>query len=154
MNCPRCNNPIQTGNSFCSSCGFNLNEQNNVNNNNFGNQQNMNSNNQQMYNNNMMNNQNGMMNNQNGMMNNQNGMTNNQNTMMNNQNQQIPKGKRSGTKFFKMMIIFNIIGAPLLLLQIIGGGFQWDTFSTFLTFDLIAVSLYMKEKRENMNNKQ
>ena len=147
MNCPRCNNPIQTGNSFCSSCGFNLNEQNNVNNNNFGNQQNMNSNNQQMYNNNMMNNQNGMMNNQNG-------MTNNQNTMMNNQNQQIPKGKRSGTKFFKMMIIFNIIGAPLLLLQIIGGGFQWDTFSTFLTFDLIAVSLYMKEKRENMNNKQ
>ena len=130
MNCPRCNSQIQAGNSFCSSCGFNLNGQNNVNNNN----------NQQMYNNNMMNNQNGMM--------------NNQNTMMNNQNQQIPKGKRSGTKCFKMMIIFNIIGVPLLLLQIIGGGFQWETFSTFLTFDLIAVSLYLKEKRENMNNKQ
>ena len=137
MNCPRCNSQIQAGNSFCSSCGFNLNGQNNVNNNN----------NQQMYNNNMMNNQNGMMNNQNTMM-------NNQNTMMNNQNQQIPKGKRSGTKCFKMMIIFNIIGVPLLLLQIIGGGFQWETFSTFLTFDLIAVSLYLKEKRENMNNKQ
>ena len=116
MNCPRCNSQIQAGNSFCSSCGFNLNGQNNVNNNN----------NQQMYNNNMM----------------------------NNQNQQIPKGKRSGTKCFKMMIIFNIIGVPLLLLQIIGGGFQWETFSTFLTFDLIAVSLYLKEKRENMNNKQ
>ena len=129
MNCPRCNSQIQADNSFCSSCGFNLNEQNNVNNNN-----------QQMYNNNMMNNQNGMM--------------NNQNTMMNNQNQQIPKGKRSGTKCFKMMIIFNIIGVPLLLLQIIGGGFQWETFSTFLTVDLIAVSLYLKEKRENMNNKQ
>ena len=137
MNCPRCNSQIQAGNSFCSSCGFNLNGQNNVNNNN----------NQQMYNNNMMDNQNGMMNNQNTMM-------NNQNTMMNNQNQQIPKGKRSGTKCFKMMIIFNIIGVPLLLLQIIGGGFQWETFSTFLTVDLIAVSLYLKEKRENMNNKQ
>lgn len=123
MNCPRCNSQIQAGNSFCSSCGFNLNGQNNVTNNN----------NQQMYNNNMMNNQNGM---------------------MNNQNQQIPKGKRSGTKCFKMMIIFNIIGVPLLLLQIIGGGFQWETFSTFLTLDLIAVSLYLKEKRENMNNKQ
>lgn len=123
MNCPRCNSQIQAGNSFCSSCGFNLSGQNNVNNNN----------NQQMYNNNMMNNQNGM---------------------MNNQNQQIPKEKRSGTKCFKMMIIFNIIGVPLLLLQIIGGGFQWETFSTFLTVDLIAVSLYLKEKRENMNNKQ
>ena len=49
MNCPRCNSQIQAGNSFCSSCGFNLNEQNNVNNNNFSNQNNMNNNQQIMY---------------------------------------------------------------------------------------------------------
>ena len=49
MNCPRCNSQIQAGNSFCSSCGFNLNEQNNVNNNNFSNQNNINNNQQMMY---------------------------------------------------------------------------------------------------------
>lgn len=94
------------------------------------------------------------LNQQNGMMNNQNTMMNNQNGMMNNQNQQIPNGKKSETKFLKMMIIFDIISVPFLLLQIISGEFQWDTFSTVLIFNLVAASLYMKEKRKNMNNKQ
>lgn len=49
MNCPRCNSQNQAGNSFCSSCGFNFNEQNNVNNNNFSNQNNINNNQQMMY---------------------------------------------------------------------------------------------------------
>ena len=49
MNCPRSNSQNQAGNSFCSSCGFNFNEQNNVNNNNFSNQNNMNNNQQIMY---------------------------------------------------------------------------------------------------------
>lgn len=53
-----------------------------------------------------------------------------------------------------MMIIFDIISVPFLLLQIISGEFQWDTFSTVLIFNLVAASLYMKEKRKNMNNKQ
>lgn len=87
-------------------------------------------------------------------LNQQNVMMNNQNGMMNNQNQQIPNGKKSETKFLKMMIIFDIVSVPFLLLQIITGGFQWDTFSTVLTFNLVAASLYMKEKRKNMNNKQ
>ena len=132
MNCPRCNSQIhEVGVSFCPKCGFKLNQQNG-----------------------MMNNQNTMMNNQNGMMNNQNGMMNNQNGMINNQNQQIPNGKKSETKFLKMMIIFDIISVPFLLLQIISGEFQWDTFSTVLIFNLVAASLYMKEKGKNMNNKQ
>ena len=87
-------------------------------------------------------------------LNQQNVMMNNQNGMMNNQNQQIPNEKKSETKFLKMMIIFDIVSVPFLLLQIISGGFQWDTFSTVLTFNLVAASLYMKEKRKNMNNKQ
>lgn len=104
MNCPRCNSQIhEVGVSFCPKCGFKLNQQNG---------------------------------------------------MMNNQNQQIPNGKKSETKFLKMMIIFDIVSVPFLLLQIITGGFQWDTFSTVLTFNLVAASLYMKEKRKNMNNKQ
>lgn len=149
MNCPRCNSQIQAGNSFCSSCGFNLNEQNNVNNNNFGNHQNMNSNNQQMYNNNMMNNQ------QNMNMNNQQMMYPNQMQQGNyNQFQQKVNGKKTASKAFKVILILDCIASPFLLIKLIGGGFSWDDLSTFLLINMVALASYLKEKKVNMTNKQ
>lgn len=149
MNCPRCNSQIQAGNSFCSSCGFNLNEQNNVNNNNFGNQQNMNSNNQQMYNNNMMNNQ------QNMNMNNQQMMYPNQMQQGNyNQFQQKVNGKKTASKAFKVILILDCIVSPFLLIKLIGGGFSWDDLSSFLLINMVALASYLREKKVNMTNKQ
>ena len=149
MNCPRCNSQIQAGNSFCSSCGFNLNEQNNVNNNNFGNQQNMNSNNQQMYNNNMMNNQ------QNMNMNNQQMMYPNQMQQGNyNQFQQKVNGKKTASKAFKVILILDCIVSPFLLIKLIGGGFSWDDLSSLLLINMVALASYLREKKVNMTNKQ
>lgn len=155
MNCPRCNSQIQVGNSFCSSCGFNLNEQNNVNNNNFNNQNNMNNNNQQMYNNNMMNNQQGMNNQQNMNMNNQQMMYPNQMQQGNyNQFQQNVNGKKTASKALKLILILDCIVSPLLLIKLIGGGFSWDDLSTFLLINTVAVASYLREKKVNMTNKQ
>lgn len=155
MNCPRCNSQIQAGNSFCSSCGFNLNEQNNVNNNNFNSQNNMNNNNQQMYNNNMMNNQQGMNNQQNMNMNNQQMMYPNQMQQGNyNQFQQNVNGKKTASKALKLILILDCIVSPLLLIKLIGGGFSWDDLSTFLLINIVAVASYLREKKVNMTNKQ
>ena len=155
MNCPRCNSQIQAGNSFCSSCGFNLNEQNNVNNNNFNSQNNMNNNNQQMYNNNMMNNQQGMNNQQNMNMNNQQMMYPNQMQQGNyNQFQQKVNGKKTASKAFKVILILDCIVSPFLLIKLIGGGFSWDDLSTFLLINIVAVASYLREKKVNMTNKQ
>ncbi len=168
MNCPRCNSQIQAGNSFCSSCGFNLNEQNNVNNNNFGNQQNMNSNNQQMYNNNMMNNQQNM-NSNNQQMYNNNMMNNQQNMNMNNQQMMYPNqmqqgnynqfqqkvnGKKTASKAFKVILILDCIVSPFLLIKLIGGGFSWDDLSSLLLINMVALASYLREKKVNMTNKQ
>ena len=127
MNCPRCNSQIQAGNSFCSSCGFNLNEQNNVNNNNFSNQNNIN-NNQQMYNSNMMNNQQG------------------------NQFQQgtVQKGKLGKLAIF--MMVLDFIALPLMILQLSGGDLKFDTVA-FLVFCNLVVFLGDAKKRKNNINK-
>lgn len=128
MNCPRCNSQIQAGNSFCSSCGFNLNEQNNVNNNNFGNQQNMNMNNQQM-------------------------MYPNQMQQGNyNQFQQgtVQKGKFGKLAIF--MIVLDFIALPLMILQLSGGDLKFDTVA-FLVFCNLVVFLGDAKKRKNNINK-
>ena len=128
MNCPRCNSQIQAGNSFCSSCGFNLNEQNNVNNNNFGNQQNMNMNNQQM-------------------------MYPNQMQQGNyNQFQQgtVQNGKLGKLAIF--MIVLDFIALPLMILQLSGGALKFDTVA-FLVFCNLVVFLGDAKKRKNNNNK-
>ena len=128
MNCPRCNSQIQAGNSFCSSCGFNLNEQNNVNNNNFGNQQNMNMNNQQM-------------------------MYPNQMQQGNyNQFQQgtVQKGKLGKLAIF--MIVLDFITLPLMILQLSGGALKFDTVA-FLVFCNLVVFLGDAKKRKNNINK-
>ncbi len=128
MNCPRCNSQIQAGNSFCSSCGFNLNEQNNVNNNNFGNQQNMNMNNQQM-------------------------MYPNQMQQGNyNQFQQgtVQKGKLGKLAIF--MIVLDFIALPLMILQLSGGDLKFDTVA-FLVFCNLVVFLGDAKKRKNNINK-
>lgn len=128
MNCPRCNSQIQAGNSFCSSCGFNLNEQNNVNNNNFGNQQNMNMNNQQM-------------------------MYPNQMQQGNyNQFQQgtVQKGKFGKLAIF--MIVLDFIALPLMILQLSGGALKFDTVA-FLVFCNLVVFLGDAKKRKNNINK-
>lgn len=128
MNCPRCNSQNQAGNSFCSSCGFNLNEQNNVNNNNFGNQQNMNMNNQQM-------------------------MYPNQMQQGNyNQFQQgtVQNGKLGKLAIF--MIVLDFIALPLMILQLSGGNLKFDTVS-FLVFCNLVVFLGDAKKRKNNINK-
>ena len=128
MNCPRCNSQIQAGNSFCSSCGFNLNEQNNVNNNNFGNQQNMNMNNQQM-------------------------MYPNQMQQGNyNQFQQgtVQKGKCGKLAIF--MIVLDFIALPLMILQLSGGDLKFDTVA-FLVFCNLVVFLGDAKNRKNNINK-
>lgn len=128
MNCPRCNSQIQAGNSFCSSCGFNLNEQNNVNNNNFGNQQNMNMNNQQM-------------------------MYPNQMQQGNyNQFQQgtVQNGKLGKLAIF--MIVLDFIALPLMILQLSGGALKFDTVA-FWVFCNLVVFLGDAKKRKNNNNK-
>lgn len=128
MNCPRCNSQIQAGNSFCSSCGFNLNEQNNVNNNNFGNQQNMNMNNQQM-------------------------MYPNQMQQGNyNQFQQgtVQNGKLGKLAIF--MIVLDFIALPLMILQLSGGALKFDTVA-FLVFCNLVVFLGDAKKRKNNINK-
>ena len=128
MNCPRCNSQNQAGNSFCSSCGFNFNEQNNVNNNNFGNQQNMNMNNQQM-------------------------MYPNQMQQGNyNQFQQgtVQKGKFGKLAIF--MIVLDFIALPLMILQLSGGALKFDTVA-FLVFCNLVVFLGDAKKRKNNINK-
>lgn len=130
MNCPRCNSQIQAGNSFCSSCGFNLNEQNNVNNNMMNNQQNMNMNNQQM-------------------------MYPNQMQQGNyNQFQQKVNGKKTVSKAFKVILILDCIVSPFLLIKLIGGGFSWDDLSSLLLINMVALASYLREKKVNMTNKQ
>lgn len=128
MNCPRCNSQNQAGNSFCSSCGFNLNEQNNVNNNNFGNQQNMNMNNQQM-------------------------MYPNQMQQGNyNQFQQgtVQNGKLGKLAIF--MIVLDFIALPLMILQLSGGALKFDTVA-FLVFCNLVVFLGDAKKKKNNINK-
>ena len=135
MNCLRCNSQIQAGNSFCSSCGFNLNEQNNINNN------------QQMYNNNMMNNQ------QNMNMNNQQMMYPNQMQQGNyNQFQQgtVQNGKLGKLAIF--MIVLDFIALPLMILQLSGGALKFDTVA-FLVFCNLVVFLGDAKKRKNNINK-
>lgn len=151
MNCLRCNSQIQAGNSFCSSCGFNLNEQNNVNNNNFSNQNNMN-NNQQMYNSNMMNNQQGMNNQQNMNMNNQQMMYPNQMQQGNyNQFQQgtVQKGKLGKLAIF--MIVLDFIALPLMILQLSGGALKFDTVAFWVFCNLVVFLGDAKKRKNNIN---
>ncbi|MEE0014208.1 MAG: zinc-ribbon domain-containing protein [Bacilli bacterium] len=127
MNCPRCNSQIQAGNSFCSSCGFNLNEQNNVNNNNFGNQQNMNMNNQQM-------------------------MYPNQMQQGNyNQFQQgtVQKGKLGKLAIF--MIVLDFIALPLMILQLSGGDLKFDTVAFWVFCNLVVFLGDAKKRKNNIN---
>ncbi|MGN1355071.1 MAG: zinc-ribbon domain-containing protein [Bacilli bacterium] len=127
MNCPRCNSQIQAGNSFCSSCGFNLNEQNNVNNNNFGNQQNMNMNNQQM-------------------------MYPNQMQQGNyNQFQQgtVQKGKLGKLAIF--MIVLDFIALPLMILQLSGGALKFDTVAFWVFCNLVVFLGDAKKRKNNIN---
>ena len=127
MNCPRCNSQIQAGNSFCSSCGFNLNEQNNVNNNNFGNQQNMNMNNQQM-------------------------MYPNQMQQGNyNQFQQgtVQKGRLGKPAIF--MIVLDFIALPLMILQLSGGALKFDTVAFWVFCNLVVFLGDAKKRKNNIN---
>ncbi|MDY5993045.1 MAG: zinc-ribbon domain-containing protein [Bacilli bacterium] len=127
MNCPRCNSQIQAGNSFCSSCGFNLNEQNNVNNNNFGNQQNMNMNNQQM-------------------------MYPNQMQQGNyNQFQQgtVQKGKLGKLAIF--MMVLDFIALPLMILQLSGGALKFDTVAFWVFCNLVVFLGDAKKRKNNIN---
>ena len=127
MNCPRCNSQIQAGNSFCSSCGFNLNEQNNVNNNNFGNQQNMNMNNQQM-------------------------MYPNQMQQGNyNQFQQgtVQNGKLGKLAIF--MMVLDFIALPLMILQLSGGDLKFDTVAFWVFCNLVVFLGDAKKRKNNIN---
>ena len=127
MNCPRCNSQNQAGNSFCSSCGFNLNEQNNVNNNNFSNQNNMNNNQQMMYPNQMQ-----------------------QGNYNQFQQGTVQKGKLGKLAIF--MIVLDFIALPLMILQLSGGDLKFDTVS-FLVFCNLVVFLGDAKKRKNNINK-
>lgn len=127
MNCPRCNSQIQAGNSFCSSCGFNLNEQNNVNNNNFSNQNNINNNQQMMY----------------------------PNQMQQGNYNQFQQGTVQNGKLGKLaifMIVLDFIALPLMILQLSGGDLKFDTVS-FLVFCNLVVFLGDAKKRKNNINK-
>ena len=127
MNCPRCNSQNQAGNSFCSSCGFNFNEQNNVNNNNFSNQNNMNNNQQMMYPNQMQ-----------------------QGNYNQFQQGTVQKGKLGKLAIF--MIVLDFIALPLMILQLSGGDLKFDTVS-FLVFCNLVVFLGDAKKRKNNINK-
>lgn len=127
MNCPRCNSQIQAGNSFCSSCGFNLNEQNNVNNNNFSNQNNINNNQQMMYPNQMQ-----------------------QGNYNQFQQGTVQKGKLGKLAIF--MIVLDFIALPLMILQLSGGDLKFDTVA-FLVFCNLVVFLGDAKKRKNNINK-
>lgn len=127
MNCPRCNSQIQAGNSFCSSCGFNLNEQNNVNNNNFSNQNNINNNQQMMYPNQMQ-----------------------QGNYNQFQQGTVQKGKLGKLAIF--MIVLDFIALPLMILQLSGGALKFDTVA-FLVFCNLVVFLGDAKKRKNNINK-
>lgn len=127
MNCPRCNSQIQAGNSFCSSCGFNLNEQNNVNNNNFSNQNNINNNQQMMY----------------------------PNQMQQGNYNQFQQGTVQNGKLGKLaifMIVLDFIALPLMILQLSGGALKFDTVA-FLVFCNLVVFLGDAKKRKNNINK-
>ena len=127
MNCPRCNSQIQAGNSFCSSCGFNLNEQNNVNNNNFSNQNNINNNQQMMYPNQMQ-----------------------QGNYNQFQQGTVQKGKLGKLAIF--MMVLDFIALPLMILQLSGGDLKFDTVA-FLVFCNLVVFLGDAKKRKNNINK-
>ena len=127
MNCLRCNSQIQAGNSFCSSCGFNLNEQNNVNNNNFSNQNNINNNQQMMYPNQMQ-----------------------QGNYNQFQQGTVQKGKLGKLAIF--MMVLDFIALPLMILQLSGGDLKFDTVS-FLVFCNLVVFLGDAKKRKNNINK-
>ena len=127
MNCPRCNSQNQAGDSFCSSCGFNLNEQNNVNNNNFSNQNNINNNQQMMY----------------------------PNQMQQGNYNQFQQGTVQNGKLGKLaifMIVLDFIALPLMILQLSGGDLKFDTVS-FLVFCNLVVFLGDAKKRKNNINK-
>lgn len=127
MNCPRCNSQIQAGNSFCSSCGFNLNEQNNVNNNNFSNQNNINNNQQMMY----------------------------PNQMQQGNYNQFQQGTVQNGKLGKLaifMIVLDFIALPLMILQLSGGALKFDTVA-FLVFCNLVVFLGDAKKKKNNINK-
>ena len=127
MNCPRSNSQNQAGNSFCSSCGFNFNEQNNVNNNNFSNQNNMNNNQQMMY----------------------------PNQMQQGNYNQFQQGTVQNGKLGKLaifMIVLDFIALPLMILQLSGGDLKFDTVS-FLVFCNLVVFLGDAKKRKNNINK-
>lgn len=127
MNCPRCNSQIQAGNSFCSSCGFNFNEQNNVNNNNFSNQNNINNNQQMMY----------------------------PNQMQQGNYNQFQQGTVQNGKLGKLaifMIVLDFIALPLMILQLSGGALKFDTVA-FLVFCNLVVFLGDAKKRKNNINK-
>ena len=127
MNCLRCNSQIQAGNSFCSSCGFNLNEQNNVNNNNFSNQNNINNNQQMMYPNQMQ-----------------------QGNYNQFQQGTVQKGKLGKLAIF--MMVLDFIALPLMILQLSGGDLKFDTVA-FLVFCNLVVFLGDAKKRKNNINK-
>ena len=127
MNCPRCNSQNQAGNSFCSSCGFNFNEQNNVNNNNFSNQNNINNNQQMMYPNQMQ-----------------------QGNYNQFQQGTVQKGKLGKLAIF--MIVLDFIALPLMILQLSGGDLKFDTVA-FLVFCNLVVFLGDAKKRKNNINK-
>ena len=127
MNCPRSNSQNQAGNSFCSSCGFNFNEQNNVNNNNFSNQNNINNNQQMMY----------------------------PNQMQQGNYNQFQQGTVQNGKLGKLaifMIVLDFIALPLMILQLSGGDLKFDTVS-FLVFCNLVVFLGDAKKRKNNINK-
>ena len=127
MNCPRCNSQNQAGNSFCSSCGFNFNEQNNVNNNNFSNQNNINNNQQMMY----------------------------PNQMQQGNYNQFQQGTVQNGKLGKLaifMIVLDFIALPLMILQLSGGALKFDTVA-FLVFCNLVVFLGDAKKRKNNINK-
>ena len=127
MNCTRCNSQNQAGNSFCSSCGFNFNEQNNVNNNNFSNQNNINNNQQMMY----------------------------PNQMQQGNYNQFQQGTVQNGKLGKLaifMIVLDFIALPLMILQLSGGDLKFDTVA-FLVFCNLVVFLGDAKKRKNNINK-
>ena len=126
MNCPRCNSQIQAGNSFCSSCGFNLNEQNNVNNNNFSNQNNINNNQQMMY----------------------------PNQMQQGNYNQFQQGTVQNGKLGKLaifMIVLDFIALPLMILQLSGGALKFDTVAFWVFCNLVVFLGDAKKRKNNIN---
>lgn len=131
MNCPRCNSQVADGNSFCPSCGFNLNGQNNMNNN-------SNSNNP-VYNNNVMNNQQ---------------MINPSQQMQQGNYNQVQQNMNQNKKRSKMVtciIILDIIAVPLMILQLAGGDLKIDNVVIIAFANVFVFLNDAKSKKNNIN---